>query len=341
MPIPSVEEILEQRAVTTQTADTTYSLLLDQQADHFVSLVVEIGGMVNDAQKMRIQGPGYRISTMDAAEGQMVGGLSELQVVDESNEFSVEYGGRQIHPQPFDLAYRYSRREDQLNIEGPQHERTVDEMVRTVLNNEFERICLMSDTGGSNPADYAPGNMTTIDGWWVKGNEGHIYDHAGDYISPELFKQLYLHIPYKWRNQPARKADMRFYVNDAVVIHYRDVLSKANTALGSLMLTEENTLTYAGVTIQDNAYLGLDMPGLIGQSGSQHQFTGAILVERANLVFGYGPQMKVSVAPDPRSGKFIWYYWVGYIDVQYQRIDAVAKGVNILPATDPSLPVFA
>lgn len=339
MSIPSPEEILEQRAVTTQTPETAYQLLVNQQADRFVVLTTEIGGMVKDATKVRVNGPGLVISTMEAAEGQMSGGLGELQVVAEEDEFAPKYGGRVLHPEPFDLAYKYSRREDQMNIEGAGHERTVDGVVRAVLNNEFERICLNSAKGGTNPDDFAPGNMTTIDGWWVKANEGHVYDHAGGFISPEVFKQLYLHLPYKWRNQPSRKADLRFYVNDAVVIHYRDYLSRANTALGSLALTQENDVTYSGIQLTDNAYLSTEMPGVLRESGSQSQFTGALLVERANLLFGYGPQMAVNTQVH-YSGKYIWYYWVGYLDVQYERIDAVAKAINVLPSVNPELPAY-
>ena len=342
MAIPSPEQILEYRAaVDTTNPETMYQLLVNQQADHFVILTVPMAIMVRDAKKQRINGPGYVISTMDGGEGQMVGGLSEMETVPFSQQWIPTYGGRLIEPKAFDLSYQYSRREDQMSIEGAKHEQTVDEVVRNVLANEFERIGLMSDTGGVNPTGYGAGNMTTIDGWWVMANEGHVYDHAGGYISPEVFKQLYLHMPYKWRNQPARRADMRFYINDAVTIHYRDVLSKAVTPLGSLSLTENNQIQYAGINLTDNAYMPVDMAGTVSQSAvTNTQFTGALLVETQNLIFGYGPQMKVWSAPDPVSGKFIYYYWVGYIDVQYERIDAVAKGINVLAASDPTLPVF-
>jgi hypothetical protein len=330
------------RALTnigSETPDSTFSLLQNQTADAFISRVMAIGGMLAVATQQKVTGPGKIISILDIAEGQMVGGLGEWETVAEEDYATTDYSGTYLHPKPYELAYPYNRSLDQLSIIGPAMEGTVDSMMQTAIHNEFERICLLSDTGGSD-GSYAPGNMTTIDGWWVKAQGGHVYDYEGSYISPLIFEGAYARMPYKYRGNPVRKADMTFWVNDQAVINYRSLLSRVPNGLGSLSLTEANDVTFAGITIKENAYMGTNLPGLLSETDGGSVFTGALLVENKNLVFGYGPAMRLTKTVD-KSGKFIWYYWVGSADVGYMDVDSVVAVVNINPALNPSLPIFA
>lgn len=339
MRIPDPKAVLEGRAISTATTATDAQLLTNEEAMQFVELVVELGGMVQDARIIQVRGPGQEISDMDISDGHMAGGLGELETVSSSDELETVYASRTLEPKAFDLSYKYSDRMAQMNIEEDAHESHVDRVVRMYINNEINRIALQSDTGSTNPSGYASGNMTTIDGWMKEADNGHVYDHAGGYVNPEVFKQMWMAEPFKWRSSPARKADLRFYVNDDVVIEYRDYLSRFTTPLGSLALTQENQITFAGILLQENSYITNDATGVLTQSSSSSSFTEVLLVERRNLLFGWGPEIKLHTAVDPTSGKWTYYYWCGYFDVQYERPDAVVKGVNILPTVNASLAV--
>ncbi len=341
MATPDPNQVLHGRAVTSATADTDFAHLLQEQTDEFFSLVVDMGTILKDATSINVRGPGLDIATMDIPAGRVAGGLGPMVPVPEDDELEPEYGGRLLRPASFDLAWRYEATVlPQVNIEEGAHESTVDRNARVYLGGELNRICLRSNTAGVNPVGYSDGNMTTIDGWQPKALAGgHVYDHGGEYVHSGLFKQMFQTMPYKWRGRADQKADMRFYVNDIVEIEYRDFFSRATTPLGSLSLTQENQLTYAGIPLVAEGDINCDEAGILSQSASADEFSWLLLVQRRNLVVGYGPAMRIFVHPH-ESGKFIRYNWWGQVDVNYSNIDAVVIGVNVVPEVNPALAVY-
>lgn len=325
--------------IGTETPNASSMLLGEEMTTKFVSRVVGVDGMLAVARKQVIKGSGRIQPIFDIAEGQMVGGLGEWESVDDADMATTNYTDSRLIPQPFDFAWDYNALLAQYSAEGPAHEGNVDTAMQLAIKNEFERIALMSDTAGSD-GNFAPGNMTTIDGWWVKGLTGHVYDYEGSFISPAIFEGAFKRMPFKYRSAPARKAKMRFWVNDEVVIDYRALLSRVPNGLGSLSLTQENQVQFAGITLTENGYMSKTLPGVMSQSESAADFTGVLLCENDNLVFGFGPEMKLTKTPD-KSGKFTTYYWWGLVDVGYEDVDRVVAVANIDPSLDPTLPVFA
>lgn len=326
------------KAVLSTTPNTFYSLLRNEQLRQFVDLLAEDTVMTADAQKREIaEGPGQNIATLDFADGQVVGGLAPTAAMAAADQVTPTFGGRQINLETFEVEYPYEKTVlPQDNIEGPGLEPHIQRQVEVLIRNDLERIAIRSQIGGANPALFHTGNLTTIDGWRVKGNGGHIYDHAGGFVNPLLFEEVYGNMPRMWRNNGRRHRDMRFYTSDTLVRRYRSYLSRRTTPIGDLSLTQENQLEFAGIPIIPVADIIDTESGVLSQSGSASEFTWILLVERANLLFAYGPEMRIFIHPS-LNGKTMQYNWWSRYDVQYERIDAVSLGVNVIPTVDPAL----
>jgi len=334
--IPAAQYI--QKAVTSATPNTAFLQLRGEQLRSFIDLTVDTSVMLKDADHLVLDAPSLDIATLDIPAGQMAMGLGYTQQVPAANELAPVFGGRTLTPQPADILYTFENTFlPRYNIARGQLADDIDTAVRKTMANEFERIGIMAQVGGTNPAGYAPGNMTTIDGWRVKANAGHIYDHGGGYVNPELFKEMWKLLPAKWREDTARKSDWRFYVNDTVVIEYRDYLSRRTTGIGDLSLTQENQLSYAGIPIVPVPAISITEAGVLSQSASAEEFTFVLLVERGNMVVGYGPEMTFHLGLRQTDGKVQYYAWWGQFDVQYRRIDAVVCAVNVNPVVNPAL----
>jgi len=326
------------KAVLSTTANTFYSLLRNEQLRQFVDLLAEDTTMTADAQKREIvEGPGQNIANLDFADGQVVGGLGCTQTMAADDELTPTFGGRQINLENFEVTYPYEKTcLPQDNIEGPALEPHVQRQVEVLIRNDMERIAIRSQIGGANPAGFHTGNLTTIDGWRIKANGGNVYDHAGGFVNPLLFEEVYGNMPRMWRNNGRRNRDMRFYTSDTLVRRYRSYLSRRLTPIGDVSLTQENQLEFAGIPIIPVADIVDTESGVLSQSGSALNFTWILLVERANLLFAYGPEMRIFIHPSI-NGKFLQYNWWGRYDVQFERIEAVSLGVNIQPSLDPAI----
>lgn len=338
MGLPKIEDMLGRAGeVTSTTTSTTYANLPTQTQRQFIDLLLPETYFLSLANVWSVVGSEMQVPNIDIADGQVTGGLGELEEPGASDLMIPVFGGRTLAPKSFEMHYEISKTIlPQVNIEGDGFDPHLRRLAETYLNNEIDRICFLSDTGGSNPTGYHTGNQTTIDGWAKLADEGNVYDHDGGYCNPAIFKKLFYLMPKKWRN--ARKADMRYWVADSVEGEYRDYLSRRQDGLGTLALTEEQPLRFSGIPMIGVSYLPTDVDGINDKSETTGSYTYVVLAEQKNFALGFGPQMTFSRYPD-KYGKFDVLNWWGQFDVDFARIEAVCKAVNVTPTVDSSLAV--
>jgi len=326
------------KAVTSETANTEMLILHGEQLREFIDLTVDTSVMLKDATHLTLEAPSLDLANLDIPAGRMAMGLGYTEEVSDDDQVTPVFGGRTLNPKTADVLYEFENTHlPRYNIARGQLADDIDAAVRKTLANEIENNAINSEIGGTTPDGYATGSLTTIDGWATLASSGHVVDHAGGYVNPKIFKDMWKALPAKWRADPARKSDFRFYVSDLVAIEYRDYLSRRTTSLGDLSMTQEGDLSFAGVPITPVPAIPIDKPGVLSQSDSAEEFTFILLVERGNMVVGYGPEMRFHLGLRQTDGKVQYYSWWGEFDVNYRRIDAVVVGRNIRPEVDPSL----
>jgi len=338
VPILSPEQQVG-KAVTSLVSGSApgFLWLNTEQKREFVTLIRDISVVLGMAQVHGVEGYAQDWGTLDIAAGQMVGGLGAMTAPTAAQEMAPTWGGRTLEPEPFEMMYRYELSDlPQVNREEDGLESKVDGAVRVAITNDLEGIGLNSQIGGTNPSGYNTGNLTTIDGWRIKANAGNVYDHQAGYVNPEVLKQLKYQMPQRWwRNN---KADMVYLCSPTFHTEYRDYLSRRTTSLGDLSMLQENQITYAGIPLVEVPLIPDDESGTLTQSDSSEEHTWVMLVEKRNLILGFGPKMRIFVHPH-ESGKWTYYNWYGKMDVQFERIGAVCLAVNILPVMDPTVAV--
>jgi len=328
------------KSVTSTTADTDYLHLHGEQLSSFIDLTVDTSVMLKDATHLVLTAPNIDLANIDIPDGRMAMGLDYTEEVSDDDQVTPTFGGRNLNPQTADLRYDFEATHlPRYNIARGQLADDVDVAVRKSMANNFEDIGINAVVGGTNPDDYATGNRTTIDGWSTKASSGHVVDHAGGYINPQVFKDMWKELPAKWRFNAAKKGDFRYYVSDLLAIEYRDYLARRTTPLGDLSMTQEGDLSFAGVPITPVPAIPTDVSGVLTQSDSSSEYTFILLVERGNMVVGYGPEMIFHLGLRQSDGKVQYYSWWGEFDVQYRNIDAVVVARNVLPEVDPALSV--
>lgn len=352
----------------------------DESLDEFIRLVVSEQPLSQLVARARLEGDRLELPNLNVAPGQIAGGLGKMEAINGVNadEAEVEYGGRQLEVEPFDLRYKYETTNfPRINIEGAGMRNTVDEVMRDYIGNEFERIELNSRTTGTahtSWSDYNTGNMTTIDGFYAKALSGaHIYnaDPVGDtpyYISPELLKNMWQLLPTKWRQ---RKEEFVFLCSSNFQLEYVDYFGRRQTSLGDSALTQGADGSWNNIPLQpipaipdDARHVSELRPNAntspLANTGPDYgtdeeyawtidggaydptepeNYTWVMLARPANLVIGYGPEMRVNVHQDD-SGKFDWYNFWGQIGVDFFNIDEIVLAVNVTPTVDPTLPDY-
>jgi len=206
-----------------------------------------------------------------------------------------------------------------------QSDGDVAEQIFGYMGTEFSRIAVGSDVVGVSPPWRNTSTMDTTAGWRVLANGGCVYDHTGHPVNTAMFKEMLLLLPEGCRFNPIQSRDFCFYCNDSIELGLADYLSRRDGGVGDFSLDyRTGIMRYAYVPIVPDSAIPSGLPGILSQWRVDGGFTWAMLVERRNLIVGWGPEMRLSI----QSGKLTISGQVGH---QLDRPAAVVVGVNILP----------
>ena len=136
--------------------------------------------------------------------------------------------------------------------------------------------------------------LALLEGWLeqarTSGNAVDGSTYGQDY--QEIFRVLLATMPD--RHKRALETEGRFYVPKRTEEKYRDILASRGTALGDVMLTGKNELTYQGIQIKG-------VPS-IGVTAGTPDKSRILLAHRNNLYAGYHRVMRFETYRDAREG---------------------------------------
>jgi len=326
-------EVLVGKSVTSATADTAYLLLETEQIRDLFELVVDQNVMSAMGRLVNVQAPDQDIANVDIDDGQMTGGLGATTQMDAGDELSPVFAGVNLAPEPFEIRYPFETTRLPLwNIVGERLEGTMDQLVGRYYFNQLEEVLIHGDTGGANPAGYATGMMTTVDGWMTQAQANcNVYDHGGDDVRALLFEEMLDAMPDKWQGTEQQRAAMRFFVPSKVERKYKAWLKATRqTALGDMELTEDGGIAYSGIKLVGVPKMHTNDAGVLTQSAVASGLSQCLLCEPSNLLVGYNPQMRVFKHPRD-DGKVLYVNLWGEYDCGFLNEDAVVVGVNVEP----------
>ena len=342
---PVQGEMFAGKAVGTDTASTTYSLLNAEQMGEFRSLVpADQNVMSSDARFINVKGPQLDIANINMTNGKFVGGIGSRTRVDAGDEASVTFGGVSLAPKPFEARLTVeTTRLPNWNIAGAGLAAQLDTIFATFYFNQLEDVFINSDTAGSDPAGYGTGSLTTIDGWIATALANcHVYDHGAAYVNALLFENLLLQLPVKWRANAAARSRFKFYVPSDIESAYQFWLAQRSTPLGDMRLTQDGAVAYKGIELVGVPSLGIDEAGILTRAAYAEAGGMAyiILCEPSNKIVGFNPEMRVFKHPRD-DGKEDYVNIYGEYDCGYEVEDAVAIAANVTPTIDPTIAALA
>lgn len=342
---PVAGQMFAGKAVGTDTANTAYSTLNAEQMSEFRSLVpVDQNVMTADARFINVKGPELDMPNINIVNGQFVGGLGSRTIVPLAHEVTPVFGGIKLNPEPFEARLTFETTRLPLwNIAGSALEGQMDTLLATYYFNQMEDVFINSDSGGSDPAGYGDGSLTTIDGWIAKAlASSHVLDHGAGYVNAVLFENLLAQLPVKWRANAAARARFVFYVPSDVEAAYHFWLTQRSTPMGDLMLGSDGELRYKGIKLVGVPAMPIDADGILSRVAyaANGGMSYVILCEPSNKVVGYNPEMRAFKHPRD-DGKETYINLWGEYDCGFEVVDAVAIAANVTPTIDPSIASLA
>jgi hypothetical protein len=328
------------RGQTTAGVSSSYAIsLAKEQVPQYIRLCLDESVMLKEATFRNVRGEELEIPNIDIASRQMVGGLGEMENIEDADLAYPTFDSVSLKPQPFEMNVVLGTRQLlYFNIERAGVVQTVLQQLGTAYMNDLEEIVIHSSKTGSNFSGAHTGMGTTIDGWMTKAIANcHIYDHAAGYIRPYLFEELLSKIPAKWR-QNADRSGICFWVPiDISEAWGYWQLSEKIADLSGFVVVDGTVTRYKGVPIKSVTKMHTSDAGILTQSGTASGLAQILLAAPRNLVVGYEPRMEINIGYDQKSHKVQYNHFFGQFDCGFDVYDSVAVAVNVTPDVDPAV----
>ncbi len=307
------EELLEKAVETGDLA--AGGLLNTQQAERYISLVVDQSAMLREARVVRMRGP-----VMELDKIATTGRVSQLKAEGVAPETlaSPAFGKVNLTSveviTPFEVTFEAL--ED--SIEQGNLENTIIEAMSRQTASDLEELAILGDSESLDP--YLKG----LDGWRKLAEEGQIEDLEGATLDKAALGQMYKALPDRFKRN---HGDLRFYFAPAAIQDWSDSFADRPTAAGDAALAAGIAPPYMGVPLVPVPLIPTDLAAVAPFAG-QGEYSFGFLTPRENLIFGVQRRVRIDRDRDVLRGVNV-YVISTRIAVAFEDPQAVVLGVNV------------
>ena len=248
----SNEELLQKAAITT--ADIAAAgRLNDAQANRFIDFVIDVTGLKGKVRVVRFRNDKLDIDKIGV--GRRVA-VPKKEAVDPGVRRKISTSKVTLQPEEIMVPWELSDEFVLENIEGEEVEETIMRLMATQLSNDLEELYIQGDKlgpvvfeselvdGGSATDVIVDTYLKLQDGWLKLAGGSHIVDHAGQNISHQIFSDMIVEMPSKFKRN---KRNLKFFMSDTTEQLFRNNLASRATGLGDTAATSEVNLRPFGV----------------------------------------------------------------------------------------------
>lgn len=290
-------------------------LLNAQQADRYISMVVDQSVMLREARVVRMRGPVVELDKI-ATTGRVSQLKSEgiAPTVLAAPAFSkVNLASVEVVT-PFEITFEAL--ED--SIEQGNLENTIIEAMSRQTATDLEELALLGDTDSVDPF------LKGLDGWRLQAGEGHQVDLEGASLDKDALGAMYKALPDKYKRN---HGDLRFYFAPSAVQGWSDSFADRPTAAGDAALAAGIAPPYMGVPLVPVPLVPTDLAAVAPYAGTG-AYSFGILTPRDNLIFGIQRRVRIDRDRDVLRGVNV-YVISTRVAVAFEEADAVVVGVNV------------
>jgi hypothetical protein len=317
MALPTEELLRKATFTTTDFGGAGEAPLSIEQVEQFIELMSAEQVMLSDVRQVTSMASKWQESIIDFASRIARPGVEATRLSD----------GDRVKPSTglVELSTVLLRAEvpvsDEVMEDNVARERIVGSLERTIASRfgfDVEDLMVNGDTGSGDPF------IALLDGWLKQavdsGNSLDATSIGQDY--QEIFRRLLTLLPDRFKRN--LETDYRFYVPKRLEEKYRDILADRGTALGDLMLTGKNEVTYQGILVRG-------VPSFAITSATPDT-SHVLLSHRSNLYAGFHRNIKFETWRDPREGAMSFIV-TSRVDakVAVPEATSVAENVDVEP----------
>lgn len=248
----SNEQILEKAAIVT--ADIAGSgKLNDAQADRFIDFVIDVTGLNGRVRVVRFRNDKLDIDKIGVGARVAV---PKKEAKDPGLRRKANFSKVTLEPQEIMVPWELSDEFVTENLEGEEVEDTIMRLMATQFGNDLEELYIQGDklgpvrfeneiVDGGSPTDVIVDTyLKLVDGWLKRSAETHIVDHDGQNISHQIFSDMIVEMPSKFKRN---KRNLKFFMSDSTEQLFRNNLASRATGLGDNAATSQVNLTPFGI----------------------------------------------------------------------------------------------
>lgn len=310
----SIDELLAKATDPMSTTDlATGGILTAEQADRFISLVMDESVMFKQARQIRMKSPTAEISKISTS-GRVTTGATEgtdpgvryVPVFTKVNLTAVKY------MTPFEMT------EESLedSIEGSNLEDTVIAAMATQRANDLEEVAIQGDTASTDAF------LATNFGWRHFAENGHIHSWDGGRVSRSNLLSALIDMPTKWRSK-----NLKWYFHNYVVDDWTQSFADRETALADNAATSGNPPPFSGYPFVQVPNIPTTCAGDLGYEAGPTLSYG-FLTFPENLIVGVHRQVTFKRHEDIYADKRL-YAITNRWDVEFEEDDAVVLIANV------------
>lgn len=256
----SNEEILEKATITTQQIASA-GRLNDAQADRFIDFVIDVTGLQGRVRVVRFRNDKLDIDKIGV--GRRVA-VPKKEAKDPGIRRQITTSKVTLQPEEIMCPWEISDEFVSENLEGEEVEDTIMRLMATQMSNDLEELYIQGDKlgpvrfeselieGGSATEVIVDTYLQLQDGWLKLAGETHIVDHDGQNISHQIFSDMIVEMPSKFKRN---KRNLKFFGSDTTEQLFRNNLASRATGLGDQAATSEVNLRPFGIEMVPLALL--------------------------------------------------------------------------------------
>lgn len=206
-----------------------------------------------------------------------------------------------------------------FNIEGEQLQNTIRDMIAERCALDMEELAVRGDTEDDDSF------LALQDGLQVQANDdGHVYDHEGEPVNRELFKNMVKNMPSQYKRSLSQ---MRFMSSTNTELEWRDTLAQRGTSLGDTAQTSRNEIPAYGCPLMRVATIPEQLTETI-DSEEVDGLSYVILTHPKNVVYGVHKDIMLESDKDIDAGEYIIVARYN-VNIKFMEPDAVVIGKNV------------
>ena len=259
------EEVLRKAAISAADALAAGPGKLNpEQSERFLDYVFDETSMVKWARTVRFRNEQKYIEKINIGRRAAV---AATEGVDPGVRRGVGFNRVVLEPKEAIVPIAITDTFLEHNVEGKSATTHILQMFAKQLANDWELLSIHGNVDGplADMAELGLGDdatmflidtyMSLFDGWLKQCESAYIVDHAGQALSPSLFRKMLSAMPSKFKKN---KKLLRFYCAIEVEEVWRERVATRATALGDQASQSQNNLTPFGIELVPVALMQLN-----------------------------------------------------------------------------------